>query len=282
MKITRRRFVKIGTGALISAGALGVYTWRVEPQWVRIIRRTLPIANLPPDLEGQSLVHLSDLHVGPQVDSDYLIGALRRVAELKPHIVVFTGDFVTYSAHGVLDELTRVLAAWPHGEVATFAVLGNHDYGYGWRDIEVANKVEKRAAEAGIQVLHNQLTNVRGLDIIGVDDLWCPRFDLAAAMANLHNDNATIVLSHNPDSVDLDGWAGYRGWVLAGHTHGGQCKPPFLPPPILPVRNKRYSAGEISLTDGRRLYINCGLGNLRHVRFNVRPEVTVHRLTRVV
>ena len=49
---------------------------------------------------------------------------------------------------------------------------------------------------------------------------------------------------------------------------------------MLPVRNKRYTDGEIDLYDGRRLYINRGLGYLRRVRFNVRPEITVFTLRR--
>jgi predicted MPP superfamily phosphohydrolase len=93
-------------------------------------------------------------------------------------------------------------------------------------------------------------------------------------------DRPTLVLCHNPDAVDLPIWSEYSGWILSGHTHGGQCKPPFLPPPLLPVRNTRYTAGAFALTGGRRLYINPGLGYLRRVRFNVRPEITVFRLTR--
>ncbi len=87
-----------------------------------------------------------------------------------------------------------------------------------------------------------------------------------------------IVLSHNPDTADLAGWAGYQGWILSGHTHGGQCKPPFLPPPLLPVRNKRYTCGEVAVEGGRRLYISRGVGHTLMVRFNVRPEVTVFTL----
>ena len=56
-------------------------------------------------------------------------------------------------------------------------------------------------------------------------------------------------------------------------THGGQCKPPFLPPPILPVKNRRCTRGEIDLGDGRRLCINAGLGYVKRVRFGVRPEI---------
>ena len=66
--------------------------------------------------------------------------------------------------------------------------------------------------------------------------------------------------------------------MLAGHTHGGQCKPPFLRPPLLPVRNKRYSAGEIPLANGRRLYVNRGLGHLLRARINARPEITAFTL----
>jgi predicted MPP superfamily phosphohydrolase len=70
-------------------------------------------------------------------------------------------------------------------------------------------------------------------------------------------------------------WGGYRGWVLCGHTHGGQCSAPLFGPPLLPVANKRYTSGEFDLFDGRRLYINPGPGCLRRVRFNVPPEITL-------
>lgn len=52
------------------------------------------------------------------------------------------------------------------------------------------------------------------------------------------------------------------------------------PPPLLPVRNRRYTAGEIPLEDGRRLYIHRGLGHLLQVRFKVRPEIPSFLLRR--
>ena len=67
--------------------------------------------------------------------------------------------------------------------------------------------------------------------------------------------------------------------MLSGHTHGGQCKAPFLPPPLLPVRNRRYTRGEFVVGGNRRLYISRGVGHTLQVRFNVRPEVTVFTLT---
>jgi predicted MPP superfamily phosphohydrolase len=81
--------------------------------------------------------------------------------------------------------------------------------------------------------------------------------------------------------MDEHVWNGYRGWILSGHTHGGQCKPPFFAPPVIPVRNRRYTAGAFDLYDGRWLYINRGLGYLHRVRFNARPEITVFTLALV-
>jgi predicted MPP superfamily phosphohydrolase len=124
------------------------------------------------------------------------------------------------------------------------------------------------------------LTEVSGLQIVGLDDLWAKRFDLETPMAALDPARAALVLSHNPDTVDLAGWGAYNGWVLAGHTHGGQCRPPFLPPPLLPVKNRRYTAGEFYLSGGRRMYISRGVGHLLQVRFNARPEITLFHLDR--
>jgi len=108
--------------------------------------------------------------------------------------------------------------------------------------------------------------------------LWSPCFDPGEILKHKSHDAATLVLCHNPDAADKPVWDLYQGWILAGHTHGGQCKPPFLPPPLLPVRNKRYVAGEIELTGNRNMYISRGVGHLLQVRFNVRPEIPIFRL----
>ena len=231
--ISRRRFVHtLAAGTAAAAGA-GLYTWQVEPHWLEIVQRTLPIANLPRALRGATLAQLSDIHVGSRVADAYVLDTFERVTELRPDIVVFTGDFVSYD-DGIVAQADRVYANAPRGRLATVG-----------------------------------------------DDPWGTDLKPKDTLRTIDTRRAALVLSHNPDSVDLPGWDGYTGWILAGHTHGGQCKPPFLPPPILPVRNTRYTAGEIELSGGRRLYINRGVGHLTQVRFNVRPEVTVFELQAV-
>ena len=214
----------------------------------------------------------------PRVDSNYIIQTLQKVAALKPQLVLITGDFISYDGDWVLDELSRVLKLIPRLGQAVYACFGNHDYGADWSDLMVAERVRTILNKSGIKVLNNQIDLFSGLQIVGLDDFWGPNFDPSVVLPSLNPNAPRICLCHNPDALDHKGLSDYQGWVLAGHTHGGQCKPPFLNPPILPVKNALYTAGEIEISRGRKLYINRGLGHLLKVRFNVRPEVTVFTL----
>ena len=146
--------------------------------------------------------------------------------------------------------------------------------------MQIADRLENRLTGIGITVLRNASRVVNGLRIAGVDDLWSPNFHPKEVLPKLDAEEPAIVLCHNPDAVDRSVWGTFRGWTLSGHTHGGQCKSPFLPPPMLPVNNKRWTSGAFDLGAGRSLYINRGLGHLWRVRFNVRPEITLFTLVK--
>jgi predicted MPP superfamily phosphohydrolase len=303
--LTRRQLL-VGGVAAAAAATIGLpfYTVFVEPHWMELVRRPMPLEHLPPELAGRTLLQVSDLHVGPRVSSDYLMQSLRRAQALTPDFVAITGDFVSYGGAHEHRELARVLATMPRGRLGTVASLGNHDYGRGWHDLDVADEVAAVVRDAGAVVLRNEVRQIGGLQFAGLGDFWSPEFardgrahglwtplpaardpfagrgDAIAAIRAIAPAAATVVLSHNPDAMDEAIWDGVRGWVLAGHTHGGQVKPPFLPPPVLPVRNHRYTAGAFDVGPGRTLYVSRGLGHLTQVRFNVRPEMTLFTLER--
>jgi hypothetical protein len=276
---TRRQIIRSLLAAGASAALTGLYTWQVEPHWLEFTYPLLPVAGLPPQLEGKTLTQITDTHVGPLVDDSYIIDSFLRAQELKPDFVTITGDWISYHGPAQFDQLKRVMKHIPHGRLGTIGILGNHDYGPRWRMTDVADEVARIAQAAGVIMLRNQATTVGGLQFVGVDDLWGPFFDPEAALTQASAEKPTVVLCHNPDAADQPGWDKYQGWILAGHTHGGQCKPPFLPPPELPVKNKRYTAGEFALDGNRRMYISRGVGHLLRVRFNARPEIPVFRLT---
>lgn len=277
--LSRRRLLKVW-GSFFGAGAaLGLYTWRIEPHWVQVVARDLPIRGLPPSLDGRTLLQLSDLHIGPVVDTDYITRMMSLASSLEPDMIAITGDFMSAWDHEQIDLVARVLGKLKLPPLGCFAILGNHDYGYNWSQADVADRLVKRLGELGISVLRNERQMVEGLQLVGLDDLWGPNFDAVKTFNDVDWSGPTLTLCHNPDAVDRSDFRVCRGWVLAGHSHGGQCKPPFLPPPMLPVKNRRYTRGEFDVGEGRTLYINRGLGYLRRVRFNVRPEITAFRLT---
>jgi uncharacterized protein len=275
--LTRRKFLYL-TGA--TAVGMGLYGWKVEPHWLEIVRRPLPIRHLPPNWIGKTLVQLSDVHAGPRVNSDYVRETFKRVQDLNPDIVVYTGDFIDYHSE-VFKQIPSIYQLAPKGRLATVGILGNHDYGRSWSHPEVAEELVGILQGNGIKILRNEIHEVDGFQIMGLDDYWAEQFDLEKALSHLDVSRPSLALSHNPDTVDFSGWEKFDSWILSGHTHGGQCKPPFLDPPILPVRNKRYTSGEFELTGNRKLYISRGVGHLLEVRFNVRPEVTVFDLKSV-
>jgi len=303
--MNRRRFLTFGASAVSVAAVGGLYAWQIEPFWFEVVRRPMPLPDLPQALVGKTLLQVSDIHVGPNVSSDYLIRSFLAGQSLEPDFVACTGDFVSYRSAHEVRELGRVLRHMPRGRLGTVASLGNHDYGRHWRDIAVADDISRVVTDAGMVVLRNDVRTIGGLQFAGLADFWSPEFgdghgkppdgtlyatpsssfrregtDAAAALRLLAPGQPTVVLSHNPDAQDLPIWDGVRGWVLAGHTHGGQVRAPFLPPPVLPVQNRRYTSGVFDVGPDRTLYINRGLGFLIQIRFDVRPELTLFTLER--
>ncbi|MFT5512352.1 MAG: putative MPP superfamily phosphohydrolase [Bacteroidia bacterium] len=266
----------IGFGVLT-----GLYAWQIEPFWLEFVRRKMPISNLPDNLVGKMVMQISDIHVGNRFDYKYIIDSFKKAQEFAPDYVVYTGDYITYDDAVQLEQLENVLKHTVKGKIATVGILGNHDYGKNWSDQNVSDNVSAQLKDAGIEVLRNGQKDFDGLNIIGFDDYWGLNFSPEIVMNDYDATKANLLLCHNPDVCDLDVWNGYTGWILSGHTHGGQCKPPFLEAPMLPVKNKVYAQGHIDLKDGRNLYINRALGHLWQVRFNVRPEITIFELEQV-
>lgn len=277
---TRRSFLKAAAAPVFvsAAGALG-YAWAVEPHWCELVRRPMPIAGLPAAWQGRTLLHLSDLHVG-SADDAYLENAFTQATTLNADLVVVTGDFISYRTPEQFEQAARLMSLLPSPPQGVFGSFGNHDYGKAWSQVSVADSLQRRLEDVGVRILRNESVELDGLRLAGVDDFWSPRFGRSDADRTIAagRDAPAITLCHNPDACDVPMWQGYRGWILAGHTHGGQCRPPFLPAPIVPVRNRRYTRGEIDLGDGRRLYISRGLGYKWRIRFNVRPEMTLFTL----
>jgi uncharacterized protein len=278
-RLNRRQFLRGTAGAAVAGtAAAGLYTWRIEPHWIEVVERPMAIRDLPPGLSGSRLVQISDLHVGPVVDETYITQAMERVVAMRPDAILITGDFMTCRAAEQAERTLQVVANLQPRKIPTFAILGNHDYGHLWSAQEAADQLSAGMKQMGLVVLRNEVADFRGLQIAGCDDWWADQCDVARTISQLDDRRGAIVMCHNPDVVDFPEWGGYEGWILSGHTHGGQCCVPGYGAPILPILNTRYASGEIALDGNRRLYVNRGLGYKRRVRFFSRPEITVFHL----
>ena len=278
--MNKRQFLKKSFYGLAGFGLLGgLYSWQIEPFWVEFVKQKIPIKNLPKHLIGKTLMQISDIHIGKRFDYNYVIKSFEKAKQYKPDFVVYTGDFITTHNDKVqYDDLEKVLKNCVKGQLGTVGILGNHDYGKNFAQQEDGDKITKMAIGSGISILRNEQLDFEGLNFIGFDDYWGPNFQPEKVMNDYNKLKANIVLCHNPDVCDLDVWNDYQGWILSGHTHGGQVKPPFLDAPVVPVKNKKYTSGKFDLTNNRTLYINRALGHLWQIRFNVRPEITIFEL----
>jgi len=257
-------------GLALAPFALSLYGALFGSHVLRRERVTIPVAGLPPGWQGARIVQLSDLHAGRHMGRERLRAIARRAARLSPDLLVVTGDIVHNSpafARRAAEAIALVRAP-----LGTFACLGNHDFLAG------ADLVARELAAAGIPVLRNEgrwlVRNGDGLWLCGVDDVWSPRFDLAAALRGKPEGAPVVLLSHQPNTWPLAQAAGVH-LQLSGHTHGGQLALLWLHRSlslarfITPFVAGLYRAGQ------SHLYVNRGAGTVMPlIRLGSRPEVT--------
>jgi hypothetical protein len=225
--LTRRALVQ-GATALVPAAALatGINGFLGAGERIATPRIPLRFTRLPPDLEGFTILQLSDLHLGISKNMDDLEELLARFdcEERRPDLVVFTGD--------VADDLRQLpdalAAAWAlHPKCGVFACLGNHEY---LRDIKLSRPMYERSH---VPLLVNEGVHVRRsrapLWVGGIDDPISLhddvrhrlRVNVDKALESAPADTFRLLLSHRPEGFDAAALAGVD-LTLSGHTHGGQ------------------------------------------------------------
>ena len=268
--ISRRTFIHGACGYVLGVLSVGSYSRFLEPRWVEIKNVVIGINNLPKRFEGMSIVQLSDIHHCEYVPREFIRKCVWKVNTLSPDIIVLTGDFV-YGSNAFIPSVAEELSELKSKE-GVYAVLGNHDNKELTFDI---------LSKKGIHVLINEhIPLYRKKDylfIAGVDDLWRGNMDLDATLKGM-DDKPKILLSHNPDAIEMIKHTGID-FVMAGHTHGGQvCLPLYGPPVVYSKFGARYAAG-LFHEEKTIMYVNKGIGVSNFpVRFFARPEITLFTL----
>lgn len=270
--MNRREFLKIaglavGGGLVTATSYLAINDESQEPVVDRV---PISIKNLHPDLEGFTLLQMTDLHLYPITQPSLIQKSVAIANNLNPDLVVLTGDYV-WQVLDAIGELAPILAGLD-AKYGIFSTLGNHDY---WLD---AGVITATMEAEGLPVLINQgLTIQQGKGsfyLAGLDDGWSGKPDLDATLVGANKGDPVILLCHEPDLADQFALDGRVSLQLSGHTHGGQIRLPGIGAIILPYLGRKYDIGLYKI-DEMLLYTNRGIGVISEpVRYNCPPEIT--------
>ena len=305
---SRRYFFRT---ASVLAGAApfasAVYGFAAERLNYHVRRVEIPIANLPPAMDGMKIAQISDIHMSAFMNRAAVRRAVDMTNDLGSDLTVVTGDLITTSHDPIADcveEISRL-----HSPLGVWGCNGNHEI---YADAE--ELAGELYAQHGMKLLRqeNAVLEFRGakFNLIGVDyqrerNLNGHRTQTLSNMEPLiRRDVPNILLSHNPNSFNRAAELGIE-LSLAGHTHGGQIQVEILDHRLTPARFiSDYIAGLFErpmFQDSRdiavkpvpdqpvgdptpntsRLYVNRGLGTVgAPVRLGVPPEISLIVLRR--
>ncbi len=180
------------------------------------------LSGLRDELDGITIVAISDLHLGSLIGTEWLEARIAQVSEQKPDVIILLGDIS--EGHGESTEKLLPVLNRFSAHLGVWAVLGNHEF-HSHRNMEKA-LIEK----TGFNLLRNSWREIQpGLVLVGVDDLTFSRQsgrddDLISASLKNRPQGATILISHSPLQIEKAANAGVD-LMLSGHTHGGQIWP---------------------------------------------------------
>lgn len=181
--------------------------------------------SIPLGLKGNTcrIAMMSDIHLGVFVGEKHIQNIVDKVNRLEPDLAVICGDIIDVNNHILDDEeaLNRISSLFRriNAKKGVFAVLGNHDP-------KADNKKFADFLQASnIQLLHNQVIQLEGFNLVGRTDASNNyRSSMESLAKEINLGLPTIVLDHNPGGIPEAGKLG-ADLVLSGHTHKGQFIP---------------------------------------------------------
>ena len=205
----------LGSMALILSLAYSAYgIWNAYHPEVKNI--TVTIKNLPENWKGKKVVQASDIHLGFIWGESFFHKLITDINAQNPEAVFITGDLFDGTGDKfdyVANDLAKLTA--PKG---SYFITGNHETYFG---IEKSYDLLKNS---GVTILRDEMKNVGGLQIIGINYENKKVADTIAKMPGYDKNGPSVLLYHEPARTDEAKNSGIK-LQLSGHTHAGQIFP---------------------------------------------------------
>jgi predicted MPP superfamily phosphohydrolase len=270
----RRKIIKAAAASLplLAVGTTGT---GLASSFQNVYIRKVPLYfdNLPDELDGFKILHLSDMHLGIYFQLSDLEHVVEDALHEKPDLFLVTGDVsddlrILPDALKIIDQLNTPY----HG----FISLGNHEYYRGIRE------AIQKFVSGPIPLLINkgEIVKVgnRKLFVGGADDPVTLRTDITPflkrtvemTMKSSEEDSFNILMSHRPKTLDVVENQNVN-LILSGHTHGGQIG--FNGRSLFEgmIEKEPYMWGKYK-KGNTQLYTSAGMGHWLPFRFNCPPE----------
>ncbi len=257
--------------APLAATAFGI----VRRNQFRLSEVSVPIPNLPKDLEGLRIVQITDIHLSPFLSEREFAKAIDMANEARANIALVTGDLITRPGDP-LDACLRQLARL-RADAGVLGCLGNHEI-----YARAEDYVTEQGRRIGIDFLRHEKRLLRfgnaALNIAGVDYQRMHTLYLLGADQLVSPGAVNVLLSHNPDVFPVAAAQGYD-LTIAGHTHGGQVDVEILHQHMNVARYYTSFVQGLYRRDRSSVYVSNGIGTIGvPVRLGAPPEVSVLRL----
>jgi predicted MPP superfamily phosphohydrolase len=271
---TRREFIGAVAALappLFTVGLTGVALAQLRS--FRVRRLTLSMPALPRALDGMTIVHVTDMHVGGLTSTRVLRQMVNTTNALRADLVLVTGDLIDHAMADLAEGIALVKAL--EGRYGLWMIEGNHDL------IADGGEFERRVKAAGVPLLLDEsaVTQVRGYPVQCFGLRWMdgslvPRDRLIAwqmhdVLKHRQPDAFPILLAHHPHAFDAAIKADLP-LTLAGHTHGGQCmldRQHGIGPVMFRYWSGLYARGR------SQLVVSNGVGNWLPIRINAPAEI---------
>lgn len=265
------------TFSFLFSGLL-IYARFIEPHTIKINHVKYRLTDQKENRNGLEkpvkVALIADLHIGLFSGHERQLKIIvKKINEQQPDFVVVAGDWTYEPENKLADEL----AILKHVEAPIYSVNGNHDEQYPGPPIQ---QLLKHALEVNNVIdIEGQFIEFEHFRLIGVGDLWAGKADMRQ-MPLLPQDKPWLILSHNPDTVDMVPKLPTRPLMLSGHTHGGQVELPWL---------TNYVMKKVSILGHKRglyqhehadVYVSVGTGMVGvPFRFRVPPMIDIIEIT---